>query len=173
MIVLNRELIGSILDIGGGGEGFIGRRYLEQVVAIDNLQEELEEAPTGFKKVLMDATDLKYECCSFDNVTFFYTLMYMTETEQVKAISEAIRVLRAGGTLAIWDCEIEVAYPDPFCIDVNVLIDKNKYHTTYGIVKKDIQSITSIKEICSKKELTLIKSTTNEKHFNLYYQKIR
>ena len=33
-----------MLDIGGGGEGVIGRLYGRQVVAIDNRQEELDEA---------------------------------------------------------------------------------------------------------------------------------
>ena len=136
MIILRKELKGSILDIGGGGEAFIGRTYGEQVVAIDHSQEELDEAPSGFKKILMDATDLKYENGHFDNVTFFYTLMYMTASEQAKAISEAARVLKKGGSLAIWDCEITSAYPDPFLVDVDVLMDEHKYHTTYGIVKK-------------------------------------
>ena len=40
MIELKKELNGRILDIGGGGEGIIGRLYREQVVAIDNRQEE-------------------------------------------------------------------------------------------------------------------------------------
>ena len=72
MIALGKELIGSILDIGGGGESFIGRAYGEQVVAIDNSEEELDEAPSGFEKVLMDATDIKYENGHFDNGTLFY-----------------------------------------------------------------------------------------------------
>ena len=57
-IILKKELSGRILDIGGGGEAVIGRLYREQVTAIDNRQEELDEAPSGFEKVLMDATDL-------------------------------------------------------------------------------------------------------------------
>ena len=47
MIELHKELIGTILDIGGGGEGVIGQLYGEQVVAIDNSQEELDEVETG------------------------------------------------------------------------------------------------------------------------------
>lgn len=52
---LDRTHTGSILDIGGGGEGIIGRLYGRQVTAIDNRREELDEAPEGFEKVLMDA----------------------------------------------------------------------------------------------------------------------
>ena len=50
MIILRKELKGSILNIGGGREAFIGRTYGEQVVVIDKSQEELDEAPSGFKK---------------------------------------------------------------------------------------------------------------------------
>ena len=60
MIILKHELEGSILDIGGGGEGTIGRLYGTQVIAIDNRQEELDEAPGGFEKVLMDARSLDF-----------------------------------------------------------------------------------------------------------------
>ena len=51
MIILKHELEGSILDIGGGGEGTIGRLYGTQVIAIDNRQEELDEAPEGLKSL--------------------------------------------------------------------------------------------------------------------------
>lgn len=50
MIPLNRILQGRILDIGGGGEGIIGRLYREQVIAIDCCQQELDDAPDGFEK---------------------------------------------------------------------------------------------------------------------------
>ena len=48
MLILNKELSGHILDIGGGGEGIIGRLYQKQVIAIDHRQEERDEAPGGF-----------------------------------------------------------------------------------------------------------------------------
>lgn len=114
IIILNKELKGSILDIGGGGEGFIGRAYGKQVVAIDNSQEELAEAPGGFEKVFMDATNLKYENDCFGNVTFFYTLMYMTALEQAKAISEAARVLKSDGTLAFGIVRLHPLIPTRF-----------------------------------------------------------
>ena len=34
-IVLDKEIKGRILDLGGGGEGIIGRLYGAQVVAVD------------------------------------------------------------------------------------------------------------------------------------------
>lgn len=53
---LEKTLTGPILDLGGGGEGIIGRIYGRQATAIDNRQEELDEAPDGPKKLLMDAS---------------------------------------------------------------------------------------------------------------------
>ena len=59
-IVLQKELQGKILDIGGGGEGIIGRLYGPQVIAIDYRQDELDEAPASCEKRLMDATALDF-----------------------------------------------------------------------------------------------------------------
>ena len=73
-LTLEKELRGSILDIGGGGEGIIGRLYKSAVTAIDNVQEELDEAPDCCKKLLMDAAALDFDSESFDNVTFFIRL---------------------------------------------------------------------------------------------------
>lgn len=50
ILPLRKELDGEILDVGGGGEGTIGRLYGSQVTAIDNRQEELDEALDGYKK---------------------------------------------------------------------------------------------------------------------------
>ena len=82
ILTLRRELCGSILDVGGGGEGIIGRLYPEQVIAIDNCPEELEEARGNFDLRLMDAAQMQFESASFDHVTFFFSLMYMREDEQ-------------------------------------------------------------------------------------------
>lgn len=112
-ISIQHDLNGSILDIGGGGEGVIGQIYGHKVIAIDNRQEELDEAPDCCEKRLMDATDLLFSDESFDNVTFFYSLMYMTKDTQKKAINEAVRVLKQGGRLLIWDSQFPVAHPDP------------------------------------------------------------
>ena len=74
---LTQEPTGSILDVGGGGEGIIGRRYGSAVTVIDNRQEELDEAPCSCPKLRMDASSLSFAGASFENVTFFYSLMYM------------------------------------------------------------------------------------------------
>lgn len=143
-IEIKEKLTGSILDIGGGGEAVIGQIYKDRVTAIDNCKEELEEAPDCCSKQLMDATELSFPDDSFDNVTFFYTLMYMTAEEQQKSICEAARVLRVGKQMYIWDCDIRSAYPEPFMIDLDQgrqqqtpydLWDRQEGYTVFGFCR--------------------------------------
>jgi len=103
---------GWILDIGGGGEGVIGRMKGKQVVAIDLYSWGMRRTPAGPLKIVMDATDLKFLDNTFETVTSFFTLMYMTPEQQVKAAREAYRVLKPGGVFRIWDVELPVS-PDP------------------------------------------------------------
>lgn len=138
-IEIREKLAGSILDIGGGGECVIGQIYGDRVTAIDNSPEELEEAPDCCEKRLMDATELDFPAESFDNVTFFYSLMYMTGDTQKKAVREAVRVLRTGGMLLIWDADIPSAYPDPYIVDLDISSERVILHTSYGIVKNETQ----------------------------------
>ena len=171
MILLKKEWKGSILDIGGGGEGVIGRLYGEQVLAIDNCQEELDEAPEGFAKALMDATSLSFADRSFDHVTFFYSLMFMGREEQRKALLEAARVLKPGGEMHIWDCDIVSAYPEPFCVDVEVQLPGEQIHTTYGIGKREGQDEASITRMCEDAGLRLLSRKDETPGFSLHFQK--
>lgn len=171
MIALEKVLSGSILDIGGGGEGVIGRLYKKQVTAIDNRQAELDEAPAVCEKHLMDATSLCFADCTFDNVTVFYTLMYMTADEQHAAIREAARVLKSGGSLCIWDCDIVRAYPEPFCIDLEIRLPRELITTTYGVGKLDAQNMESIKEMCLSAGLHFVKESSGSDGFYLQFNK--
>lgn len=66
-IEIKETLTGSILDIGGGGEAVIGQIYKDRVTAIDNCEEELEEAPDCCSKQLTGAYASKRQCdiCAF------------------------------------------------------------------------------------------------------------
>jgi SAM-dependent methyltransferase len=95
---------GLILDIGGGGEGVIGQLKGRQVVAIDLIKRELEQAPgEPLLKIVMDARDLKFLDGSFATATVFFTFMYIAPEDHAKVFAELSRVLRPGGRLLVWD----------------------------------------------------------------------
>ena len=171
-ISLNKELCGSILDIGGGGEGIIGRLYKSAVTAVDNMQEELDEAPSCCKKLLMDAAALDFADESFDNVTFFYSLMYMSTDVKAKAIEEACRVLKTGGVLTIWDVEFESAYPDAFSVELDIILPEENVCTEYGIIGTDVaQSAESIISMCCEGGLNPLEHEENGGHFHIVLKK--
>lgn len=170
-ISLRKTCTGSILDIGGGGEGIIGRLYGGQVTAIDNRADELAEAPDTCHKLLMDATALTFPDGSFDHVTCFYTLLYMDGDTQQHALAEAARVLRPGGSLHIWDSPVSSAYPEPFLVDLSVGIGSETVRTTYGIVKWDSQSCRSITRLCLEQGLRLTERRETDAAFSLVLEK--
>lgn len=169
---LKPELCGAILDIGGGGEGVIGQLYGKQVTAIDNRQEELDEAPDCCQKLLMDAASMTFADASFAHVTCFYSLMYMTKAEQEKAIFQAARVLKPGGTLRIWDCCIRCAYPEPFVIQLEVQLPGKQLAVTYGIGKLDAQDEEMICAMCRTAGLQIRTLETDGLHFDIRCEKV-
>ncbi|MCI6377337.1 MAG: class I SAM-dependent methyltransferase [Clostridiales bacterium] len=168
---LFKDLNGRILDLGGGGEGVMGQIYGRQVVAIDTLKEELDEAPGECVKLVMDATALDFGDASFDHVTSFFTLMYMDAFSQQKAIWEAARVLKPNGTLHIWDADVFSAYPQPFLITLDIDAAGKPIHTTYGIGKRDAQTAASLTAMCEAAGMRKLKTAQWEGAFYLAFQK--
>jgi SAM-dependent methyltransferase len=103
VVVDDFDAEGYILDIGGGGEGIIGLLKGPQVIAIDINKRELEEAPPGPLKIVMDARDLKFLDQSFRTATVFFTFMYIKNSDHQEVFEELHRVLEPGGRLLIWD----------------------------------------------------------------------
>lgn len=171
-IVIDLPLSGSILDLGGGGEGVIGRAYGDRVLAIDNRPEELDEAPGGFRRMCMDAADLTFPDACFDHVTSFFTMMYMDKPTQKRAIAEAARVLKPGGQLHLWDAEIAAAEPEPFLIDLDISLPAERIHTTYGIVKPDArQDARHFIDLCETAGLSLSAHTGQDGCFYLCFER--
>ena len=169
---IHRELSGRILDVGGGGEGVIGQVYGPQVTAIDISPEELAEASEGFEKLVMDAAEMTFPDGSFDHVTAFYSFMFIPKDRQPKAIAEIARVLRPGGQLRIWDCEIAAAWPEPFLVDLDVDANGKPIRTTYGIRRKDFrQTADGLIETCAEAGLTLRGREQTGAQFRLWFGK--
>lgn len=169
-VKIKKVLQGSILDIGGGGEGVIGRIYQGQVTAIDNRQEELDEAPDGFKKLCMDASALSFADASFDHVTAFYAFLYISRELRERVIQETVRVLRPGGTYEIWDAEVESAYPEAFEVELDIDAAGWPIHVTYGMIKKNAaQLCEDYIRLCAAAGLSLQKQENNSGQFYLQF----
>jgi SAM-dependent methyltransferase len=134
---------GLILDIGGGGEGVIGQLKGQQVVAIDLLKQELDEAPgQPLLKIVMDARELKFTDASFSTATVFFTFMYIAPGDHEKVFRELHRVLRPGGRVLVWD-PIFPATHDPtkrgIAFPIHVRLPAKEINTGYGVPFRDGQ----------------------------------
>ncbi len=134
-IIINEIPVGSILDIGAGGEGVIAQIGGGQITAIDKRQSEIDEAidkAPDAKWMVADALDLPFEDEEFDNATFFFSGMYMSHKDKKDVIKEVHRVLPVGGEFWIWDSKIKTN-KEGFLIVLNIsLPGKEKFTTGYG-----------------------------------------
>ena len=124
-----------ILDLGGGGEGAMGRLRGRQVVALDRRAEELAEAPEGPIKVIGDATALPFLDEAFDAVTAFYFLMYVPQETRPAVFEEAFRVLKSGGCMHLWGLIVPPrnGRTEPiYVIQLDVQLPNDQFTTGYG-----------------------------------------
>lgn len=127
------EADGWILDIGGGGEGIIGRLKGAQVVAIDPLAHELEGTPAGPLKILMDARQLQFLDETFHTVTAFFSLMYIQRADHEQVFREVWRVLAPGGRFFIWDANLtRPAAPDKDMVMIHLHVKLPNYEVLTG-----------------------------------------
>jgi len=129
------EADGFILDIGGGGEGIIGKLNGRQVVAIDLSEQELKETENEALKIVMDATDIKFLPSTFDVATSFFTLLYIPRDKQEQVFTEVHRVLKDNGKFLIWDVNIpeNVEGKAFFMVSLEVLLPGETVTTGYGV----------------------------------------
>jgi SAM-dependent methyltransferase len=130
---------GLILDIGGGGEGVIGRLNGKQVVAIDTSERELAETHNEALKIVMDAAELKFLPQSFDTCTAFFAMMYIAKGQHSKVFQEVHRVLRDEGKFLIWDVRIPVAVKNyrQFIVPLKIQLLDKVVETGYGVKGQD------------------------------------
>ena len=163
---------GLILDIGGGGEGIIGKLNGKQVIAIDTSERELRETQNEALKVVMDATDLKFLPESFDICTAFFSLMYMPNDKHLKVFREAYRVLKNHGKLLVWDVRIPEKHGDyiAFMVRLKVRLPNEEIEAGYG-VKWNTQDIEYFKELAEKTEFKVISEWSKGEVFYLEMSK--
>jgi len=163
---------GFILDIGGGGEGIIGKLNGEQVVAIDKLLNELEETNNDALKIVMDAIDLKFLNNTFTAATLFYTMLYIPNDQKQKVLAEAYRVLRPGGSLYIWDANIPETAGEKkyFVIPLKIVMPEETVETGYGVHLKK-QNLDMIRTLAEEVGFNTVKEEIGEHTFYLKLNK--
>ncbi len=172
VVRISIDIPGKILDIGGGGEGIIGKTFGKRVTAVDRDKEELEVLNGISECMVMDACNLQFPDSSFDNVTFFYSLMYMDSESSGKSLKEAVRVLNPGGNICIWDKNPEETYPGLNIADLTVYSGGSIYNTTYGASYNKDSGKDQIIEIMDSAGLSMTESQEKGKHFFLIFTKI-
>ncbi len=163
---------GFILDIGGGGEGIIGKLNGAQVAAIDKRPSELEETQNDALKIVMDATDLQFLDNTFTAATAFYTMMYIPNQQKPKVLAETHRVLKSGARLHIWDADIPEESGDKkyFVIPLKIVMPDETVETGYGTNLKK-QNSQTLKELAEKAGFKTIREETREHTFYLELEK--
>ena len=166
------KIDGFILDLGGGGEGIIGKLNGMQVAAIDKRVEELEETDNDSLKIVMDATDLKFLDDTFTAATAFYTMMYIPNEEKPKVLAEAHRVLRPGARLHIWDADIPAKSDDKkyFVIPLRIVMPDETVETGYGSSLKE-QSAQTLRGLAEDAGFKTSKVEAGEHTFYLELEK--
>ena len=166
------ETDGLILDVGGGGEGIIGRLNGKQVVAIDTREGELMETHNEALKVVMDAADLKFLPKSFDVCTAFFSLMYIPKSIHQKVFEEVFRVLKDNGRFLIWDARIpeNAAGHKAFIVHLKVKLPNDEVGTAYG-AGWQAQSPECFKEMARLTGFKVTKESSKNEIFHLEMEK--
>lgn len=150
---------GLILDIGGGGEGIIGKLNGRQVVAIDIRADEFKETRNQASKIVMDATDLKFLPESFDVCTSFFSFMYIDYDKHLRVFTEVHKVLRDEGRFLVWDARMPAEHGGytAFAVDLKIQLPNEEIKTKYGVKWNAQQDIEHFKELAQRTSFKITK----------------
>lgn len=173
--LLDLQIKGRILDIGGGGEGIIGRVFKDKVIAIDPDRRELEDAPEGPIKLVMDAKVLAFLDASFDAVTSFFTLMFIPNSQHEQIFREIYRVLKPDGELYLWDVEIPAYKEGPkdiFVVPLQIHVPECTIDTGFGTRwKEKIQNPEYFAGLGERVGFVCDSTETRDKVFRMVFRK--
>jgi ubiquinone/menaquinone biosynthesis C-methylase UbiE len=143
---------GLILDIGGGGEGVMGKLNGRQVVAIDIRAEELKETRNQALKIVMDAADLKFLPESFELCTSFFFFMYIPYDKHSRVFSEVYGVLKDRGRFLVCDAKMRAEYEGyrVFVVDLKIQLPDDVVKTKYGVKWNKQQDLEHFRELAQK-----------------------
>ncbi|KPK62648.1 hypothetical protein AMJ83_10295 [candidate division WOR_3 bacterium SM23_42] len=164
------ETAGFIWDVGGGGEGIIGKLNGRKVIAIDIRIEELEETKNDSLKIVMDATDLKFLPSSFDVATSFFSLMYIKNKDHLKVFKEIHKILKNEGRFYIWDVRIPPKHMDKpvFVLPLEILLPNDETETGYGVGwEHKEQDLQHFKELAGKTDFKIVDEWSRDEIFYL------
>jgi ubiquinone/menaquinone biosynthesis C-methylase UbiE len=160
-----------ILDLGGGGEGVIGRLRGRQVVAVDIRKDELDDTAPGPIKVVADARNLPFPDRSFEAATAFFFLMYVAAADRPAVLRQAYRVLVPGGLLHVWDVAIPVPdarAPKTFAVPICAMLPGRTVRTAYGVPWKGHEmSADGIAHFARDAGFTVAAATQSDRTFHL------
>ena len=99
---LDRRVFGrDLLDVGGGGMAPYDLSRPASVTALDLSPAMLERTPAGVRRTVGDARRMPFADASFDAVLFNLSLHHIERPGE--ALAEAVRVLRPGGELLVYE----------------------------------------------------------------------
>ena len=164
---------GFILDIGGGGEGIIGKLNGRQVIAIDTVERELRETKNEALKIVMDVTNLKFLSKSFGLCTAFFSLMYIPKDEHLKVFREVHRVLKDHGKFLLWDAKIPQKRRDydVFAVRLKIRLPNEDVETGYGTKWDKQQDIEYFRELAQRAKFKVINEWSKGEILYLEMQK--
>ncbi|MHA1815421.1 MAG: class I SAM-dependent methyltransferase [Candidatus Heimdallarchaeaceae archaeon] len=164
-IVIETIPEGTILDIGGGGEGIIAQIGKERVTAVDKFQSEIDEAKHKAPEstwVLADARNLDFPDEHFDSATAFFSIMYMSSEDKIEVFKEVYRLISKDGEFWVWDALISKKQ-GVYLIKIKVILpDETVVKTAYGVSSKK-QTVNVAKEMLEEVgfEVEIITNNTN------------